>query len=252
MPISGLRYYCPTCCTTRSILAKSYFENSNIPIRTLLCLLFLWAARVPVGRIKYLLAISDKTATQWFQYFRDTCSHHLLEIYDGGFRLGNPGHIIQLDESVLTKRKYHVGRLIKEQWIFGIYDTTYKVGVITYVPNRTKETLLPLIQKHVKENSIIWTDRIRRLVELPNGYIHGSVNHSENFIDPDTGVCTNAVEAYWSRVKRFLRQQRVMTATNHLPGYLDEFMWRDFFGGEPPNEISKRILRHLSTWYSFP
>jgi len=34
---------------------------------------------------------------------------------------------------------------------------------------------------------------------------HSTVNHSQNFIDSNKRTCTNAIEAYWSRVKRHVR-----------------------------------------------
>ena len=36
---------------------------------------------------------------------------------------------------------------------------------------------------------------------LPERHEHSVVNHSENFVDPVDGTCTNGVEAYWSRCK---------------------------------------------------
>jgi len=64
--------------------------------------------------------------------------------------------------------------------------------------DRSAETLIPIILNYVKYGSIIISDQWQ-LTQY--GYEHKTVNHSENFVDPDTGVCTNAIEAYCSRVK---------------------------------------------------
>ena len=68
------------------------------------------------------------------------------------------------------------------------------------VEDRTADTLLPIIQKWIKPGSIIWCDCWKaygKIPQLPEGYKHGTVNHSTNFADPDSGVCTNRIESDW-------------------------------------------------------
>ncbi len=76
----------------------------------------------------------------------------------------------------------------------------------------------------------IWTDEwrsYRGICNLPGGYVHGTVNHSQNFVDPITGVCTNSVEAYWMRAKRKFKNTSG-TVEAMIPSNLDEFMFRDW------------------------
>ena len=61
-----------------------------------------------------------------------------------------------------------------------------------------------------------------------HGYIHLTVNHSKNFVDPFTGVHTNTVEGLWSAVKRKLKRMNG-TRYDRIPEYLDEFMWKRQF-----------------------
>jgi hypothetical protein len=137
-------------------------------------------------------------------------------VKNAGFKLGGPDQIVQIDESVLMKRKYQRGTKVKEQWTFGMYDTTLKFGIMRYVPDRTRETLLKIIQEHVVSGTTIWSDQwaayrtISTLLPqnytllpqnyalLPQNYAHGTVNHSLHFKDPESGVCTNGVEGFWS------------------------------------------------------
>nr|CAI5838486.1 unnamed protein product [Callosobruchus analis] len=63
-------------------------------------------------------------------------------------------------------------------------------------------------------------------------YVHRTVNHSNNFVDLLTGVCTNQVEECWSRLKQSLRLLGVMQS-RLLPEYIDEFMWRQIYGPKP-------------------
>ena len=48
---------------------------------------------------------------------------------------------------------------------------------------------------------------------------HVTVNHSQHFLDPETGVCTNHMEAYWSAVKRKFKQMYSINK-NMLPSFV--------------------------------
>jgi hypothetical protein len=50
----------------------------------------------------------------------------------------------------------------------------------------------------------------------PNQYIHRTVNHSDNFIDPHTGVHTQTIEGFWGQRKRLLRLCMVCTQIKDL------------------------------------
>ena len=151
-------------------------------------------------------------------------------------RLGGPGIIVEIDESVFVKAKYNIGHAlnIRQRWVFGLYDTQTKQGYLTFVNARDKDTLLPIIQQVVVPESIIHSDEwasYNAILSLshPQSYIHFTVNHIRNFVDPITGVHTNRVESMWSRVKRKFKIMNG-TSTELIPSYLDEFMWRERYG----------------------
>ena len=101
--------------------------------------------------------------------------------------LGGVGHIVEIDESALTSRKYHRGRVVKcggkkATWILGMVDQQTSESMICHVHKEDGETLIPLNQKHEKPLSTIWTDCWKSYSSLDNlDYIHTTVNHSKNF-----------------------------------------------------------------------
>ena len=113
--------------------------------------------------------------------------------------------------------------------MFGLVDTsqTPALGYMEIVQRRTAATLLPILNSHVASGTIVYSDEwraYRRIPSLPNVAQHGTVNHSVTFVDPTTGVHTQHVESYWNRVKVKLKRMRGCH-DNHIPRYLDEFMW---------------------------
>lgn len=160
---------------------------------------------------------------------------------------GGPGHVIQIDESVITRRKYNVGRIVQQKWILGIYDVTRKRGFVVFVADRSAQTLEFYIQKHVLAGSEIWTDCWRGYSNLGtlkgvSPYTHKTVNHSRNFVDPVTNVCTNHIEGHWSCLKQYLRRLAVMQSP-FLSQYIDQFMWREIYGQTAADRFKNLLLQ---------
>ena len=132
---------------------------------------------------------------------------------DAPLMLGGPGVVVQIDESLFQhKHKYHQGRAPRNKvWVFGMCDTSQSpaLGVMCIVPNRTHSTLLPILQQHLRPGNLVHSDQWRAyyscVQQLQPVAQHQTVNHSLNFVDPTTGIHTQNVESYWSRVKRKFR-----------------------------------------------
>ena len=94
---------------------------------------------------------------------------------------------------------------------------------------RDAATLVPLIQQYVRPGSVIFSDEWRAYSSLQSlGYTHHTVNHSQNFVDPNTGAHTQTVERIWGGVKAMMRKQRSMNSLM-FETYLQEAMWRKKF-----------------------
>ena len=68
-----------------------------------------------------------------------------------------------------------------------------------------------------------WAAAYRSLSQL--GYIHETVNHQHNFVDPATGAHTQLIERSWLDAKmKILRRQRGVPG-QHLQSHLDYYCW---------------------------
>ncbi|KAI6198966.1 hypothetical protein M3Y96_00576600 [Aphelenchoides besseyi] len=156
---------------------------------------------------------NSHTITDHRNYFRELCVNWQLK---QDVQIGGPGHTVQIDETCISRRKYNRGRLQKENvWLFGGVDTVDRTFFLKRVDCRSADTLLPIIQKHVKAGSTIMSDQWRAyggICRLPEGYTHLKVNHSVHFVNPETGTHTQQIESFWRDVKQ--RQKRELgTAT---------------------------------------
>nr|XP_047133253.1 uncharacterized protein LOC124811524 [Hydra vulgaris] len=219
---------CSSCKKTKTIRSGFFECSTSLSVSDILQLMLLWVSEVPVTAAAELVGISQPTSVQWYQYFRDICSFKVLDVAAVN-RLGGPGHIVKVDESLFFKRKYNVGHNVEKHWIFGAFDTTTKKGYLTRVEDRTANTLVPLIQTWIVPGSTIQSDEWASYNNLSNlGYIHSTVNHTTNFVDPETGTTTNHIESFWCRMKRKLKF--VIGSQGDMKwSRLDEAVYREYY-----------------------
>ena len=126
-------------------------------------------------------------------------------------------------------------------WIFGGIDTTTKDVFIAPVLRRNAYLLIPIIQRYIPPGTTVINDLwsgYRRLNEF--GYTHLTVNHSQNFVDPQTGANTNAIESLWSKVK-YPNKKECRTSRKLIVTYLSEYKRRRIFGADPFTNIVRDI-----------
>ena len=138
--------------------------------------------------------------------------------------------------------------------MFGMVNTSHQpaLAYMELVQRRDAATLLPIIQAHASNGTIIHTDQwsaYSQVSSLPNVGGHQTVNHSITFVDPATGTHTQNIESYWSREKRKLKTMKGCHASE-LASYLDKFMWRERFG-QTKADAFRNICIHISEQYPF-
>lgn len=176
--------------------------------------------------------IGSEAINEWMNYYRCAIAQYFVT---NPLKIGGPGIVVEIDETVITKRKYNRGALrAEEQWYFGGVERGSNRCFICPVDRRDAATLLPIIQLFILPGTIIMSDKwaaYNRIDQLPELYEHYSVNHSENFVDPDTGAHTQTIEGTWSQFKR-RHKEDMGTARSHFLSYIYLFSWKRNFSGE--------------------
>jgi transposase-like protein len=174
--------------------------------------------------------LAEDTILDYFRYFRNLVADSLDEM---DFKIGGQDVIVvilvivEIDESKFGKRKYHRGHAVEGVWIFGgIERTLERKMFLVEVPDRSEDTLLHFIEQHIHPGSIIYSDLCRGYTNIGSrlNMRHYTVNHSENFVAPITGVHTNTIEGQWAGLKRRITvRSRVKTSISE---HLLEQIWR--------------------------
>jgi hypothetical protein len=170
------------------------------------------------------LKINNNTVIDWNNYLREVCVLNIEARNQG--KIGGRGKIVEIDESLFSKRKNNTGRILPQQWIFGGLCCETKECFLIQVPDRTMSTLLNEILLNIKKGTKIYSDcwRAYNSSELETAcFKHFTVNHSKNFVDPQSGAHTQNVERLWGSAKWGNKKHRG-TARHHLKSYLAEFM----------------------------
>ena len=163
---------------------------------------------------------------------REVCAKELLK--QPKHKIGGEGLIVEIDESLFSKRKNNAGRVLPPQWIFGGLCRETRQCFLMEVADRSAKTLIAAIIDNIQIGSIIYSDSWRsyKTEELVSaGFQHFTVNHRYNFIDSETSAHTQSIERLWGSAKWCNKRHRG-TARHFLCSYLAEFMWRQEIGQE--------------------
>ena len=144
-------------------------------------------------------------------------------------KIGGPGLIVQVDETLIFHRKYGVGRIPRQIWLVGgVCLTQPSSFFLVMLENRNANTMTQVLSNWVYPGSVLVTDAWRSYISAAtrsNMLIHKTVNHSYQFVS-DTGYHTNNIESLWSSLKRWMRLKKyIYSSTDDILYYLAEFIF---------------------------
>ena len=215
---------------TIPIAKDTWFSGHKIPLQKSLLLTYAFATDMSytqaIRETSILEETSRETVADWYSYCREVCLLALDRIYDEQGKIGGAGHVVEIDECKIGKRKYNKGRRVEGNWVLGIIDLDggFRLEIC---PNnkRDKETLMALINKHVEKGTTIVTDCWKGYSGLSaDGFAHLTVNHSYNFVNPETGANTQKIESSWRPLRKKLTRGGVQR--EFLADHLCEYLWR--------------------------
>ena len=183
-----------------------------------------------------LIGVHRNTAAYYFQRLREIIAHQQEqeshEVFDGE---------IELDESYFGgSRKGKRGRGAKGKVpVFGLLKRGGKVYT-KIIPDASSATLMPIIERKIIPDSIVYTDCWRGYNALDIAeFTHYRINHSLLFADQKNHI--NGIENFWNQAKRHMRKFNGVPR-HHFTLFLKECEWR--FNNPNP----KQQLIQLKQW----
>lgn len=216
-----------TCRTEIGIRKGTWLEGSRVDFQKVVLFIYCWSKELTSVKFCHEeLNLNHNTTVDWNNYLREVCAWRLIQ---NSTVIGGDGLHVEIDESMFSRRKNAIGRVLPQQWVFGGICRETREVFMCMVPDRSRQTLESVIRNSIASGSIIVSDcwAAYNYIDQINGmnYSHQVVNHSESFVDPTTRAHTQTIESMWHLAK--MRNKRQCgTHRTLLDSYLNEFMWR--------------------------
>lgn len=235
------------CRKTKSIRTSSFFEQVRLGLCKSMLFFHLWSKGYSEKLIIDDFDFSAKTVVDWSRFCRELCTYS-IDTMD--MVIGGDGVTVELDETVIFKRKYDSGRMLRTGWLFGGIerrdDDEFRCFMCV-VYDRSEQHLTYLIRQHVTIGTRIITDGWAAYRNLErHGYAHSVVVHEHNFVAPeDDTVHTQKIESTWCSFKRFIRNHGTNKG-EHYVEYIYEWIFRRIH-----LNVFDQLLRTIRGKYQF-
>ena len=197
------------------------FEKSRTSLRKWFYAIYLFTTTrhgVPAKELERQLGVTYKCAWRMGHVIRNLMARVGTQILTGE---------VEVDESYIGgHRPKAFGRSRKNKTV--VLGMKQRQGpMLAYVvPDAKRDTIEPLILKHVARSARVYTDEWWAYRTLKwRGYEHFMVAHGRGEYVHNTAH-TNSIENFWARLKLSIRGTHIHVSAKYLQRYLAEFSFR--------------------------
>ena len=227
---AGNKYKCKSTGKYFNVRTGTIFDNTKIPLQKWFLALYVFSSHkkgISSHQLAKDISVTQKSA--WFLL------HRLRYAFDHPNFQNTLGNIVEVDETFMggdsknkhsnkIERNERGGTIHAKQPVLGMKERDGNVVAIV-VPNRNKETILPLVRNIIENDSTIMTDEYTAYKDLKADYTHFRVNHgAKEYVNQMAH--TNGIENFWSHLKRGIDGIYHWVSKDHLQSYVDEFTLR--------------------------
>jgi len=226
--VEGRRAYaCQWCGHHVYPCAGTPLEKSTTPLSSWFYAMYLMTASrngVSAKELERQLGVTYKTAWRM--------GHHIRELMDQLGMGGKPqepmgGHV-EVDETYVGGKRKGGKRGRGAEGKTVVFGALERGGDVRsrVVADVKRKTLEPIIRSTVAPGAVVSSDELvsyRGLARL--GYAHGFVSHGAGEFSSDVHH-VNALEGFWSQLKRGIVGTHIHVSGKHLQRYVGEFAFR--------------------------
>lgn len=220
------------CKTFVSTFKNTFFAKARLSLATVAKIVLFYLDRPP-PRCRYIslqTGVSIKTLVDYFNFIREVLIFWAAENSE---MIGGIGHIVEIDEAQIGRRKYNCGGYLEGQWIIGGIDRASKKFFLVAMNDRTSQTLVAIIKDRILPGTTIHSECWQTYELLSSDdFEHMIVHHSLNFVDSVTGSNTKN-ERTWVEARKLI--PKFGRIKDHYLGYLAECLFMKRY----PNHIDR-------------
>lgn len=250
-----MSHCCRDCRRYFSIRTNTVMAGTNLPVRVwLLAIRYMLTGRKGISALQLAKELDIWYEAAWF------LEHRIREAME--YETRKMKGIVELDEvwiggkwaKMQGYRKaefYGINPespwLVNKELVLGLLERETGRVEAYHIPDRSSESILPIIMDRVERGSTIWTDGYVVYEALSSmGYHHESVNHSEKEYVNESGATTNTIEGFWALPKRGYSGIFHRMSPKHLQRYMREFAYRYTAGQGNDFDAIARVLVNMS------
>jgi transposase-like protein len=220
------RWKCYSCRKQFSVKVGSIFEDSALSLdKWMISLWMLVNCKNGVSSYEISRATGMGQKAAWFvlQRLRYTMNETFSEKMNGTIQI-DECYIGGKPKNMHESRRKAIGQNDHKTAVMGMVETNTRQVRAHVIPNAKRETLQKAILERVGFGATLHTDSWAGYDRMDTRYVHEQVNHANEYVRGN--VSTQAVENFWSCLKRTLTGTYVAVEAFHMDKYLAEQCFR--------------------------
>ncbi len=224
------KYRCKNTGKYFNVRTGTLFDSTKIDLRTWFIAIYLVTEhKKGISSIQLAKDLNVTQKTAWFmtQRIRECFSmtNDSVEMDDD----------VQLDETFVggKNKNRHKDKKVANSQGRSFKDKTPVLGMMSngsikafVIESTSAKNIQPLIYENITPSSTIISDEWCAYVGLEKHYNHQVVDHNRKQYVNDCGFTTNAIEGFWSILKRGIIGIYHVVSRKHLQRYVNEFVFR--------------------------
>jgi len=222
-------------------MVGTIFEKSRTPLQLWFYAVFLFTTSkhgVSGKELQRQLGVTYKTAWRMARLIRD----HMAAV-DGEAPIGGAGKVVEVDETFVGGKTSGMDWAKRKTVVMGMIERDGD-AILTVVPGRKREDLMPEIHQNIAPGTEIHTDELGsyRGAQMAE-YTHKTVNHSQGEYAKPDGTSTNQIESFFNHLKKSIAGTHTSVSSKYLECYVKEFEYRFNRRMRPQTMLSELLSR---------